>query len=190
MRRAVRAVLATLAIAACGEFGPSWTVDLFVPIRYPDVQLADYAIGGVIPPVDLDFTSTQESQSMSGIIEQVLSGDLVGVEAEVLFASPSNVSGQIEVSVAPNAANLFSTNPLLAFTVTVPVRVTAGDTIATTIPVSLLQTSQGEAVPTLFYQTRGTLRGGAGAGTTVGVNDVLSLGVNLVLTVLVNDSTP
>jgi hypothetical protein len=186
----MRALLAMVALAACGEFGPSWTVDLFVPIRYPDVQLVDYAIGGVIPPVDLSFTSPQESQDMSGIIDQVLSSDLVGVEAEVLFATPSNVSGQIEVSVAPIAANLFSTNPNLAFTVTVPVRVTAGDTIASTIPVALLQTAQGEAVPTLFYQTRGTLRGAGGAGTTVGVNDILSLGVNLVLTVLVNDSTP
>ncbi|MEX0690914.1 MAG: hypothetical protein WD934_11830, partial [Gemmatimonadales bacterium] len=77
MRRPLRALLATMTLVACGEFGPSWTVDLFVPIRYPDVHLADYAIGGVIPPVDLSFTSPQESQDMSGIIDQVLSSDLV-----------------------------------------------------------------------------------------------------------------
>lgn len=181
--------VALLAVVGCEDFGPSWTVDLFVPIRYPDVQLTDYAIGGVIPPVDLAFTSPQESQDVTGLVDQVLSESLVGVQAEVLFATPTNVTGTIEISLSPNPANLFSANPALAVTVPVPVAQSAGDTISVTVATSLLQTSSGEAVPTLYYQTRGTLRGAGGAGTTVGAADVLSLGVNLVLTVRLNEPT-
>lgn len=178
-----------LAAIGCEDFGPTWTVDLFVPIRYPDVQLTDYALGGVMPPVPLAFTSPQETQDISGLVDQVLSETLVSVQAEVLFATPTDVTGNIEISVAPNPANLFSPNPALAFTIIVPVSVTAGDTIMATVDRNILQTASGEAVPNLYYQTRGTLQGASGAGTTVGANDVLSLGVNLILTVAINDSS-
>jgi hypothetical protein len=93
------------------------------------------------------------------------------------------------MSVAPNPADLFSANPQLAVTVPITIAVTAGDTTTVNVAPDLFQSGSGEAVPTLYFQTRGTLRGAAG-GTAVGPADVLSLGVNLILTVTVNDTTP
>ena len=186
VRRLWLPLVAVFAVA-CDSFGPTWTVDLFVPIRYPDVQLADYAVGGVIPAVDLPFTSPQDFQDLDGLIDQVISEDLVAVQAEVLFANSSAVTGSIEISVAPNPANLFTATGTQAFTVTVPVQASSGDTITATINPAMLRTATGDAVPRLYYQTRGTLRG-AGGGTPVGAGDALSLGINLILTVTVNDS--
>jgi hypothetical protein len=173
----LRQVLLVAAAAACAQacevpYAPKWNVDVFFPIRYPDVPLSQF--GPTIPPFSITFTTPADSDAVSDATRQILDQDIDSLRADFIFQNATNVRDSITVSVSPNRAFLFSTNPAQAVTVTIQLRVTAGDTIRRTVNPALFKTAQ-----TLYTQTRGSIRSGTGGLLPVGANDVFRLGVDL-----------
>jgi len=168
---------ALLLFAACEvPLAPKWNVDLFFPIKYPDVALSQYAgPGGVIPTTTVTFTTPADSDAVSDATRQIFEEDIDSLKAEVILANSANITGSMDISIAASRFNLFSTNPALAVTVTLPIRVTAGDTVRIpNVNTTLFQQAQA-----LFTQTRGSMRAAGGAPIFVTANDKLSLGVDL-----------
>ena len=69
-RHAGCAVALLFGVAACDAlpYAPKWNVDVFFPIKYPDVQLSQVA--AVVPP----FTATMTASDFSGSFGSALSG--------------------------------------------------------------------------------------------------------------------
>ena len=67
-----------------------------------------------------------------------------------------------------------STVPTQAATLSVPIRVTAGDTARFTVNTALFRTAQK-----LYTQSRATMRSSTGGVVPLGAADKLSVGVNL-----------
>ncbi|MFQ5551565.1 MAG: hypothetical protein ACE5FJ_10055 [Gemmatimonadales bacterium] len=176
MRRHLEVAIAVLAFVGCDApgFAPTWNVEIFFPIAFPDVVLQDELPVPILPPTEVDFTGTQETQDIDASTQEILSEDIEALSAEVVFSTPTNISGVLTISVANNPANLFSPIPNLALTVDVPLRRTPGDTITVQADVTLFKDAT-----TLYFQSRGTARSGTGSPIAVGPDDVLRLGVNL-----------
>src|SRR2546430_2948726 len=122
---ALASLTVTLAGAACSgvPFAPKWNVDVYFPLRSPDVALQQYTM--VIPPSNVSFTTAMDSDVVSSGTRQILDEDIDSLKADVIFSTQTNIAGTLDVSIAPAKANLFSVNPALALTVTIPLRVTA-----------------------------------------------------------------
>jgi hypothetical protein len=177
MRTKRAALLAAifLAMAGCSvPLAPKWNVDVFFPIRYPDVQLSQYAgPGGVIPPVTITFTTPADSDNVSDATRQVFDQDIDTLKAKVILVNTADLTGSLTVSIAAVKSNLFSANPNLAVTVTMPLRVTAGDTIPVTVNTTLFKSAQK-----LYTQTSGSMRA-SNTSIVVTPSDKLQLGVDL-----------
>jgi hypothetical protein len=175
MRTKHAALLAAALFLACSlPLAPRWNVDVFFPIKYPDVQLSQYAgPGGVIPNVNTNFTTPADSSPVSAATRQVFDQDIDTLKAAVIFANTANLTGSMDISIAALKANLFSANPAQAVTVTIPIRVTTGDTARVTVNTTLFKNAQ-----TLYTQTRGTMRAASGP-IVVTPSDKLTLGVDL-----------
>ena len=174
MKRAAFAAAALVALAACDgvPYAPKWNIDVFFPIKYPDVQLAQ--VSGVVPPFNVTFTAPTDSQNVSDATREILDKDLDSLKAEVVFSTATNITGTMDLSISANRAFLFSTNPAQAVTVTVPVRVTAGDTTRLQVNTALFKNAQK-----LYTQSRGTVRSASASTLTMGPSDRISVGVDL-----------
>jgi hypothetical protein len=211
MRRRFSLLLAVGAgvafVAACSNvpFAPTWSADFFLPIQFADVALggpSGVAPGGVIPPVNVTSTSPVDSQDVSGATKQILDESVNSIGADVVFATSADLTGSVQISVSPNKADLFSTDPTKAMTTTVTIRKTAGDTSHVTANVSLFQSqnqtgtctincgnnSNGpSAVNTLYSQSKTTVACRTGATCSgLTASDKLVLGVNLTVNVAVS----
>jgi hypothetical protein len=172
MRTVVRAGLLALLLAACDISAPVWDADYFFPLDFPDIELSDYAAGGVIPDVDVPFTTPVESQDITGLPETLLGDDLNALAAEVITSTTLDVTGAIELSIAQAPDQLFVGGQ--SAVITVPV---AAGTDTTTVAVDPGVVRNAIA---LYYQIRGTVRGAAG-GTAVGADDEVGINVNLLV---------
>jgi hypothetical protein len=183
MRHAALLAVLMFTFGACEiPFAPKWNVDLFFPVKYPDVQLTQYAgPGGVIPPVNVTFTAPADSDDVSDATREIFDKDIDSLKAEVVFANTTNIAGNLDISIAANRAFLFSTNAAQAVTVSIPIRVTSGDTTRVQVNTSLFKSAQR-----LYTQTRGTMRSNTGAILVVGATDKLSLAVDLTASIKVS----
>ena len=127
----------------------------------------------VIPPSNVSFTTAMDSDVVSSGTRQILDEDIDSLKADVIFSTQTNIAGTLDVSIAPAKANLFSVNPALALTVTIPLRVTAGDTSHVTVNIGLFKQAN-----VLYTQSRATVRSNSGF-LTVGPSDKLTLRVDL-----------
>ena len=170
----VVAGLALVVLAACDglPYAPKWNVDVYFPIRYPDIQLSQ--VSGVIPPFNVTFTTPADSQNVTDGTREILDKDLDSLKAEVVFTTTTNITGSIDISISPNRAFLFSNLPTQAVTVTVPVRVTPGDTTRLVVNANLFKSAQK-----LYTQTKGTLRSASATAIAMGPNDKITIGVDL-----------
>jgi hypothetical protein len=172
MRLAARTGLLALLLAACDISAPVWDADYFFPLDFPDLELADYAVGGVIPDADVPFTTPVQSQDITGLPETLLGDDLNALTVEIIASTTVDVTGTIELSIAQSPDNLFQDG--LSAIVAVPVP--AGtDTTAVAVDPAVVRNAIA-----LYYQVRGTVRGAAG-GTTVGPDDEVGINVNLLV---------
>jgi hypothetical protein len=174
MSRVIIAGLALAAATACDglPYAPKWNVDVFFPIKYPDVQLSQ--VSGIVPPFSVTFTTPADSQNVSDATREILQKDLDTLKAEVVFSTTTNITGTLNISISPNRAFLFSTNPAQAVTIAVPVRVTPGDTTRLLINTGLLKNAQK-----IYTQSSGNIRSNSATTITMGPNDKLSVGVDL-----------
>lgn len=172
MRMVARTGLLALLLAACDISAPVWDADYFFPLDFPDVELSDYAVGGVIPDVDVPFTTTVESQDITGLPETLLGDDLNALAAEVITATPVDVTGTIELSIAQSPGQLFVDGQ--SAVIAIPVA-EGTDTTAVTVDPAVVRNAIA-----LYYQVRGTVRGAAG-GTAVGPDDAVGITVNLLV---------
>jgi hypothetical protein len=169
------ASLILLGIAACQVPGaPKWNVDVYFPIKYPYVPWSQYAPGGFIPTTTVSFQTPPDSQMVSSATQQVLSQDIDTLKADVILVNSANATGTITISIAAAQANLFSANPSLAVTATLPIRVTAGDTAHYTVSTTLFQQAQK-----LFTETKATVKSGGATPTPVSAKDSLGISVDL-----------
>lgn len=178
--------LTLLGIAACHvPMAPKWNADLFFPINYPDVALANFVPGGTVPPIAVAFNTPVQNQTVQGATQQVLtSQDLKSLSADIIIANSVNINGQIVMSVASNPAFLCggsSANPSQSLTVPINLTQTAGDTTHVVADLSVFQNAS-----VLYYQTCASLQSPSAGGTTITAADSLSLAVNLFATVQVS----
>ena len=172
MRTVVRAGLLALLLAACDLSAPVWSADYFFPLDFPDIELSDYAVGGVIPDADVSFTTPVESQDITGLPETLLGDDLNSLMVEAITLTTVDVTGTIELSIAQSPDGLFQDGQ--SAVVTIPA--TQGtDTTYATVDAAVLRNAIA-----LYYQIRGTVRGAAG-GTPVGPTDMVGINVNLLV---------
>jgi hypothetical protein len=172
MRMVVRTGLLALLLAACDISAPVWSADYFFPLDFPDLELSDYAVGGVIPDADVPFTTPVQSQDITGLPETLLGDDLNALTAEVITSTTVDVTGTIEVSIAQSADRLFLGGQ--AAIIEVPIAV-GTDTVYAAVDPAVVRNAIA-----LYYQVRGTVRGAAG-GTTVGPDDAVAINVNLLV---------
>jgi hypothetical protein len=190
--------LGAAAVAACTDvpFGPEWNSDFFFPIQFADVVLGGnngVAPGGIIPPANVSSTSTVSQQDITGTTKQILDEDVNSIKADIIFATSADLTGSIQISVAPNQADLFSSNPALALTTTIPIKKTAGDTTHVDANVNVFRTSQqsfgnnnnaGSSANVLYSQSKTTVACRSGL-CPVSASDKLQLGINLTVNVAV-----
>jgi len=168
-------LVAALALAACEvPFAPKWNVDVLFPLQYPDVVLQSQVPGGLLPTTNVSFTAPVDSQDVSDALEQIREQEIDTLRAAVILVNAAPITGTIEISLASQRAALFSGNGPTAVTVSLPIRVTAGDTARVTIDPGVLQNASR-----LYFQTRGTMRSNTGAILVLTPADRFSLGVNL-----------
>jgi hypothetical protein len=172
MRTVMRAGLLALLLAACDLSAPVWSADFFFPLDFPDLELSDYATGGVIPDVDVPFTTPVESQDITGLPETLLGDDLNTLAAEVITTTTVDVTGTIELSIAQSPDLLFQDGQ--SAIVTIPASPGTDTTFAAVDPAVVRNAIA------LYYQIRGTVRGAAG-GTPVGADDEVGINVNLLV---------
>ena len=172
LRNAALGVAAAILVCGCDNLSaPRWNVDVFFPIRYPDVQLNQY--GPAVPPSNVTFTSPVDSQTVAGATKEVLDRDIDTLRAAVVLATSTNITGTLDLTITNNKAFLFSTVPTQAATFTVPIRVTAGDTTRFTVNTVLFRTAQK-----LYTQSRATMRSSTGGLVPLSSADKLSVAVN------------
>lgn len=168
------------ALVACEvPYAPKWNADLFFPVRFPDVAIDQF--GPVVPPTNTAFTAPLDSQVVSSGTREIFDQRIDTLKAEILFSTQTNIVGTLDISVTPVRADLFSTNPGLAVTVTVPIRVTAGDTTRVTVNTNLFRTAT-----VLYLQSRGTMRSNTGNVLPVTSVDKLVVGLDLTASVKVS----
>ena len=173
MKILLRAGLVALPLlAACDLSEPVWNADFFFPLDFPDIELSAYAVGGVIPNIDVPFTTPVASQDITGLPETMLGDDLNALAAEVITTTTLDVTGTIEVAIARDPAGLFL--PGQSAIITIPVA-EGTDTTAVTVDPEIVRNAIA-----LYYQVRGTVRGAPG-GTTVGPADEVDINVNLLV---------
>jgi hypothetical protein len=172
MRHAALGVAALLITACEVPLAPKWNVDVFFPIKYPDVQLSQY--GSTIPPFDVTFTFPVDSDAVSDATRQIFDEQIDTLKADVILANSTNIVGTLTVSIAASQANLFSTNSALAVTVNKNILVTAGDTTRQVVNTDLFKNATK-----LYTRTRITMRSATGAPLVVTANDKVTLGVDL-----------
>ena len=164
-----------LGITACQVPGaPTWNVDVFFPIKYPYVAWSQYAPGGFIPTSTITFQTSPDSQAVSSSTQQVFSQNIDTLKADVILVNSANATGTITISIAASQANLFSANPSLAVTATLPIRVTAGDTSHYTVNTTLFQQAQK-----LYTETKASVKSGGATPTPVTAKDSLGISVDL-----------
>ena len=101
MRIKHAALFAVASILACSvPLAPRWNVDVFFPIKYPDVQLANYAPGGIIPTTNTNFTTPADSSAVSDATRQVFDQDIDTLKAAVIFSNSANLTGSMDISIA------------------------------------------------------------------------------------------
>ncbi len=180
MRMKYAAVLAaTLFTAAACEIplAPKWNIDVFFPLKYPDVQLSQYAgPGGVIPTTPTAFTTPADSDDVADATAQVLDQDIASIKADLIFINQTNVLGNLRISLAPNRLALNSTNPAQAVTVTIPLHITpaTGDTIHVNVNPDLFANANK-----IYTQSSGDMRSGTGGLLIVGPTDRFRISVDL-----------
>lgn len=181
MPRRVLCLVALLGALACDIPGaPKWSADFLFPLDVPDIVLADYGVGGVIPPTDVTFVTPIESQDVSsGLSEKILSEDITAISAEIISGTDVNVTGTVTFTIATDPANLFSANPQQAVTVQFPIA--AVDTTRVTADPTLFKNAA-----TLYYQSSVTARGASPGGTPVSAGDNVRLGANIFATIPVS----
>ena len=178
MRHAVLLTIALLTTGACDiPYAPKWNVDVFFPIRYPDVQLAQY--GSFVPNFNVTYTTPVDSQNVSDATRQIFDEEIDTLKADVIFANTTNITGTLDISIAAVRSNLFSTNSALAVTVTVPIRITPGDTTR----LSPVNTNLFKQATRLYTQSRATMRSATGTPLALTANDRLSVGIDLTASV-------
>lgn len=173
MKPAALGVATALLVLGCDNLSaPKWNADIFFPIKYPDVQLNQY--GPAVPPSNVTFTSPVDSQTVSDATREIFDRNIDTLRAEVILATSTNITGTLELTISNNRAFLFSTLPTQAATLSVPIRVTAGDTTRFTLNTTLFRTAQK-----LYTQSRATMRSSTGGIVPLSAADKLSVGVNL-----------
>jgi len=175
IRTAAASFAALLSLSACEDipFAPKWNIDLLFPLQYPDVVLQDQVPGGLLPPTDVNFTAPVDSQDVEDALEEIREQDIDTLRAAVILVNSADIEGTLNISVASVRSALFTGNGPTVVTVSMPIRVTAGDTVRVTISPSLLQNASR-----LYFQTGGTMRSRAGV-IVLGPTDRFSIGVNL-----------
>jgi hypothetical protein len=167
------ALLALLpALTACDLSAPVWNAEFVFPVDYPDVELADYAVGGEIPDVDLAFTSPLVQQDITGLLEELLSDDLVGLTVEVVTEATVDVTASLTLTIA-TSDTAGSAASAIALQISAGLGV---DTTALLVDPEALRNAIA-----LYYQTEGTVRGAPG-GTPVAAGDRITVDVNLLAT--------
>jgi hypothetical protein len=181
MPRRVLSLVALLGALACDIPGaPKWSADFLFPLDVPDIVLADYGVGGVIPPTDVTDSTQIESQDVSsGLSEKILGEDITAISAEIISGTDLDVTGTITFTIATDPANLFSTNPQQAVTVQFPI--TPADTTRVTADPALFRNAT-----TLYYRSRVTARGAVPGGTPVSPGDNVRLDANIFATIPVS----
>jgi hypothetical protein len=177
IRRFVRIALVAplLALPACDLSAPVWDAEFFFPVDYPDVELSDYAVGGEIPDVDLQFTSPLAQQDITGLLEEMLSDDLVGLTVEVITEATVDITASLTLNIAT------SDSVAPASGISIQIGASLGvDTTAVVVDHEALRNAIA-----LYYQTEGTVRGAPG-GTPVTAGDRIKVDVNLLATYQVN----
>jgi len=173
LRNAAFGVAAAILVWGCDNLSaPKWNADVYFPIRYPDVQLSQY--GAAVPPTTVTFTSPVDSQTVSDATREIFDRDIDTLRAEVVVATSTNITGTLDISITNNRAFLFSSLPSQAATLSVPIRVTAGDTTRFTVNTVLFRSAQK-----LYTQSRATMRSTTGGLVPLTSADKLSVGVNL-----------
>lgn len=182
-RRPVRTGLLALlpALVGCDLSAPVWNADFVFPVDYPDVELADYAVGGEIPDADLTFTSPLVEQDITGLLEEMLSDKLVALTVEVITQTSVDVSASLTLNIAASDTALppISASGAGATASSISMNITAGLGVDTT-SVEVDPASLRDAVA-LYYRTAGSVRGAPG-GTPVAAGDRIKVDVNLLAT--------
>jgi hypothetical protein len=174
-RIAAAPLAALLALAACEvPLAPKWNIDVLFPLQYPDVILQNQVPGGLLPPTNVSFTAPVDSQDVVDALEEIQSQEIDTLRAAVILVNSGQITGTLEISVASVRAALFTGNGPTVATVSLPIRVTTGDTARVSINPGLLQNASR-----LYFQTRGTMRSNTGGVIALGPADRFSIGVNL-----------
>ncbi len=180
--RAALLAVTLFSLGACEVPGaPKWDIDLYFPIKYPDIPLSTFAVGGTILPGNIAFTTPVDSSDISDATLEILDQELTALTAEVIFSNQTNVAGNLEISMSPNRAFLFSSNPAQAVTFNInPLHITpaAGDTTRITVLRTLFNNASK-----IYTQSRGNIRSGTGAPLPVSASNRFTLGVDLTATI-------
>jgi hypothetical protein len=181
MTRRVLSLVALLGALACDIPGaPKWSADFLFPLDVPDIVLADYGVGGVIPVTDVTDSTQIFSQDVSGgLSAQILGEDITAIRAEIISGTDLAVTGTVTFTIATDPANLFSTNSQQAVTVQFPISV--ADTTTVTADRALFRNAT-----MLYYRSRVTARGASPGGTPVSPGDNVRLDANIFVTIPVS----
>jgi len=167
-----------IALAGCNTpSAPSWTADYLFPLNFPAVDLSGLP-GGIIPVDTVEFTTPVASQEVTGIVGQILqSDDLTGLTAEVIVATNLDITGTIDLSVAPSTGALFDPSQSLTTTINVA---DGADTVVVPVNLDLFRTATD-----LFFQADVTIAG-QGGNITIPAGTNIDVRVNFIGTILVS----
>ncbi|HET7038537.1 MAG TPA: hypothetical protein VFH97_01535, partial [Gemmatimonadales bacterium] len=160
------------ALLACDLAAPVWTADYLFPIDYPDIELADYTSTGVIPDADLAFSSPLVQQDITGLLEEMLSDELVALSVEVITEATVDVTASLTLTIATSdslpppfsASRTGTQSPASSVTFQIGAALEV-DTTTVVVDHAALR----DAIA-LYYHTQGTVRGAPG-GTPVVAGD-------------------
>jgi len=171
-------LLGVLLVAGCDITNPpDWTADYLFPLDFPTIDLSGIP-GGVIPFDSVNFTTPVDSQDTEGLVGRILqSEDLAAIRAEIILTTTLDVTGSVEVSVAPSRGALFNPSQSLTATVTIDQGTTTIE-----VPVSLTAFQGAEM---LYFQADVAVASSSGS-ITVSPGDRIGISINFIGTVRVS----
>jgi len=171
-------LLGVFLVAGCDITNPpDWTADYLFPLNFPAVDLSGVP-GGVIPVDTISFTTPVVSQDSLEFVGRILqSEDLLGLRAELILFTTLDITGEVELSIAPTQSGLFNPSQSLTTTITVS---QGTDTSYVSVPLDVFK-----GAADLYFQSNVTVAG-SGGGIAVPAGSEIGIKVNFIGTVLVS----
>lgn len=170
-------ILGLAVLGACKTpEAPTWTADYLFPLDFPGIDLSGVP-GGIIPVTPISFTTPVEVQNATGLVGEILANDdLEALRAEIIVLNTLDITGTLDLSIAPAPGALF--DPAQSLTANLSVQQGVDTSF-----VSVVLAPFRDAA-TLYFQSTVNVAGASG-GVPVGPGDMIDIRVNFIGTVRV-----